>query len=111
MKQLISIIAILMSFSAIGQDSAAFTANLPTETVNKLIHPVGALPAEADTITLTSGHAEILPKLLQQQAELQAMQAQINEKIMLVLTAYIEPKEIQKKSIQLSEDSKKIIVK
>jgi len=87
----LSIIAILLSFSTILQ---AQTDTIP------------------DTITLSAQHQRILPELIRQQNELQKAINDVNEKLMILLTAYIDdPRKLQNGAVQFSQDMKKIIVK
>ena len=66
---------------------------------------------KADTITLSQAHQTLLPQLIKQQAELQQAMQDIQDKIMILLTAYVDPKKIQDGKIQLGTDQKSIIVR
>ena len=96
----LSIIAILISISAIcyGQDPK------PGQVID-------TVTSIADTIALSTAHQQLLPELLKQQAEIQKAQQDIQDKIMILLTAYVEPKKIQDGKIQLGTDQKSIIVR
>ena len=66
---------------------------------------------KADTIALSNAHAQMLPELVKQQAELQKAIQDIQDKIFIMLTGYVDPEKLKGGKVSFGPDQKSIIVK
>lgn len=107
----LSIIAILISFSAMAY-SQGYMDNALNLTSVVAKYPQffqDSIPSKADTITISPAHQTLLPQLMKQQAELQQAMQDIQDKIMILLTAYVDPKKISEGKVSFGQDSKIIV--
>lgn len=87
----LSIIAILISLSAIAYGQQDTT--------------------KSDTIALSAAHAQLLPRLVREQAELEKALASVKYNIFILLTGYVDEEIVNAGKVSATADQRKIIVR